>query len=131
LRRRRKAGIIVTTRRTQTGMRLRMKPCITTCPASVPTADDDRPDPSSAIANSAPAAPPRIGSSVLWAPSSESTFGSPLRQNVLAAITSIDMLIRPGDRHRDRSRRSRVAQQPRAAPSSSATIRSCVSAEWR
>ena len=40
-------------------------------------------------------APPRIGSSVLCAPSSESTFTMPLSKKTLAAITSIAMLIRP------------------------------------
>jgi len=46
------AGSIVTSRRTQTGIRRRMKPCITTWPASVPTVELERPEPSSARAKS-------------------------------------------------------------------------------
>ena len=72
-----------------------MKPCITTWPESVPTAELERPDASSASANSALDAPPRIGWSVLCAPSSESTLSSPFLKNVDAAITSIATLIRP------------------------------------
>ena len=44
------AGSIVTTRRTKSGIWRRMKPCMTTWPAIVPTLDDDRPEASSAIA---------------------------------------------------------------------------------
>ena len=76
-------------------MRRRTNPCITTWPESVPTADDDRPEPSSAIAKNVAATGPRIGSSVSCAPSSESTFGRPLAPNVAAAITSIERLIMP------------------------------------
>jgi hypothetical protein len=36
-----------------------MNPCITTCPASVPTLDDERPDASSAIPKSVSACSPR------------------------------------------------------------------------
>ena len=55
-----------------------MNPCMTTWPASVPTADDERPDPSSATAKTALAVAPRIGSSVWWAFSSEATSVRPL-----------------------------------------------------
>ena len=49
------AGTTVTARRTQTGMRRWMKPCITTCPAIVPTTELDTPDVSSATARRPPA----------------------------------------------------------------------------
>ena len=88
-----KAGIIVTTRRTQSGICHRTNPCITTWPASVPTADEESPDESNAIANSDPAVAPRSGSSVACAPSSVSTSRAPLRWNVLAAMISIEALI--------------------------------------
>ena len=55
------------------GICRRMKPCITTWPASVPTAELESPEKRSAIAKSALDAPPSSGSSVLCAPSSEST----------------------------------------------------------
>jgi hypothetical protein len=72
-----------------------MKPCITTCPESVPTAELDKPEAISASAKRTLDAPPRIGSSVLCAPSSESTFVRPSRKNVDAAMTSIATLIAP------------------------------------
>ena len=43
------AGVIVTARRTKSGIWRRMKPCITTWPDSVPTLDDERPEASRAI----------------------------------------------------------------------------------
>ena len=89
------AGTIVTTRRTIRGICRLMKPCMTTWPESVPTAELDSPDASSASANSALDAPPRIGWRVLCAPSSESTFKSPFLKKVDAAITSIETLISP------------------------------------
>ncbi len=89
------AGAIVTSRRTVTGIRRWTKPCITTWPASVPTAEDERPEARSAIANSVADAGPRIGSSVRWAVSIESTLVRPWAENVDAAITSIERLISP------------------------------------
>ena len=109
-----------------------MKPCITTWPESVPTAELDSPDASSASANSALDAPPRIGSSVLCAPSSESTSSSPFLKNVDAAITSIATLISPAIDIAMIDVDARVAQQRlRVLVASPATMRSCVSAEWR
>ena len=72
-----------------------MKPCITTWPDIVPTVELDSPEAVSASAKSTLDAPPRIGSSVRCAPSSESTLWSPLPKKTVAAMTSIAMLIRP------------------------------------
>ena len=90
-----KAGAIVTSRRTAIGICLRMKPCMTTWPASVPTAELERPEPMRATAKIAADALPSSGSSVLCALSIEPMSVRPLSKNVLAAITSIAMLIRP------------------------------------
>ena len=91
----RRAGSIVSSRRTKIGIRRWMKPCITTWPESVPTVALESPDASSASAKSVPEAPPRTGTSVLWAVTSEVTSCRPERKKVLAAITSIERLIRP------------------------------------
>ena len=72
------AGSMVTSRRTASGTCRRRKPCITTWPESVPTAELDRPDASSASAKIALAAPPSSGTSVLCATSSDSTWWKPL-----------------------------------------------------
>ncbi len=61
----------------------------------MPTVELDRPEASSASANSTLDAPPRIGVSVLCAPSSESTFSCPLPKKTVAAMISIAMLIAP------------------------------------
>ena len=61
----------------------------------IPTAELDRPDASSASANSVLEAPPTSGASVRCAVSSDSTWLRPCRKNVLAAITSIATLISP------------------------------------
>ena len=58
------AGIIVTRRRTTTGMRKPTKPCMIICPAIVPTAELDSPDASSAVRNTPEAAAPSNGVSV-------------------------------------------------------------------
>ena len=71
------AGTIVTIRRTKIGICRRTNPCMTTCPESVPTVELDRPEASSASANSVLEAPPRIGASVRCAVSSESTSVMP------------------------------------------------------
>ena len=55
-----------------------MNPCITTWPASVPTAEVESPEPSSESAKSVLDAPPSSGSSVLCASSSEAMSSSPL-----------------------------------------------------
>ena len=89
------AGSIVTSRRTASGIWRLMKPCITTWPESVPTAELDRPDASSASANNTLDAPPRIGSSVLCAPFERVDVEEALWKNVDAAITSIATLISP------------------------------------
>ena len=43
------AGAAVIARRAKSGIWRRMNPCITICPASVPTEDDERPEARSAI----------------------------------------------------------------------------------
>ena len=53
------AGSIVTARRRKSGIRRPMKPCMTTCPAIVPTLEEDRPEASRATPNSTSALPPR------------------------------------------------------------------------
>ena len=45
------AGTIVIVRRSVSGIWRRMKPCITTCPAIVPTLDEERPEASRATPN--------------------------------------------------------------------------------
>ena len=72
------AGSIVTSRRTKIGICRLMNPCITTWPESVPTVELESPEASSASAKSVLEALPRIGSSVLWAVSSEATSKIPL-----------------------------------------------------
>ena len=59
----RSAGAIVIERRRNSGMRRRTNPCITTCPASVPTLDEERPDASSATPKRRLACAPRCASS--------------------------------------------------------------------
>ena len=58
------AGAIVTSRRSQIGMWRWRKPSMMTCPAIVPTADDDKPAASSDRAKMTLAALPRSGVSV-------------------------------------------------------------------
>ena len=53
------AGTIVTKRLRKSGIRRLMNPCITTCPARVPTLEDESPEASRAIPNNTPALPPR------------------------------------------------------------------------
>ena len=53
-----RAGIIVIVRRSQSGIWRWMKPCITTCPAIVPTLDDESPEASRAMPNIAAALEP-------------------------------------------------------------------------
>ena len=52
------AGIIVRARRANRGMRQFMNPAMTTCPAYVPTLEDDRPEAIRAIPNASAAPPP-------------------------------------------------------------------------
>ena len=52
------AGTIVTARRSSTEMLRLMKPLITTCPAYVPTLDEDAPEANSATAKASAARPP-------------------------------------------------------------------------
>ena len=105
------AGTIVTSRRTVTGICRRMKPCITTWPESVPTAELERPEAISASAKSALEALPRIGCSVLCAPSSESTCRSPLREERRRRHHEHRDVDHAGDRHRDHDVDARVAEQ--------------------
>ena len=108
-----------------------MKPCMTTCPAIVPTAELDSPDPSNASAKSVLEAPPRIGDSVLCAPSSESTLWRPLLKKTLAAMISMAMLITPAIviAITTSMRVKRISR--RASSSFCGTTRCCMSAECR
>ncbi len=56
-----KAGTIVTSRRSQSGMRNPTKPRMMTCPAIVPTAELDSPEAISDTRNTPAAPEPRIG----------------------------------------------------------------------
>ncbi len=60
-------GIIVIERRNHIGIVKLTKPCITTCPAIVPTTVDDRPDATNEIPNKIEAALPITGVNVLYA----------------------------------------------------------------
>ena len=66
-----------------------------TCPAIVPTVEDERPDASSESANTADDALPSSGSSVRCASSIVPISVSPCWKNVEAAMTRIAALIRP------------------------------------
>ena len=59
-----KAGIMVTRRRTQIGMRKLTKPCMIIWPAMVPTTELDVPEAISEMRKTAAAAPPSSGVSV-------------------------------------------------------------------
>jgi hypothetical protein len=48
------AGVMVTARRKNTGIRRRRKPCMTTWPAKVPTDEEEMPDASSAMPKISP-----------------------------------------------------------------------------
>ncbi len=126
-----KAGIIVTARRTKIGICRLMNPCITIWPASVPTAELESPEQSRASAKRTLDVPPRIGSSVLCAPSSESTFVRPLLKKTLAAITSIAMLISPASVIATTTSIRVYRISRRASASLSGTIRFCIRAECR
>ena len=56
-----KAGTMVTSRRTQIGIRKPTKPCMIICPAMVPTAELDTPEASSEIEEDAGGAGPNSG----------------------------------------------------------------------
>ena len=58
-------GITVTIRLIKIGMWKRMKPCMTTCPDIVPTADEEMPDASNEMAKIVLEALPSKGESVL------------------------------------------------------------------
>src|SRR5437588_490381 len=89
------AGIIVTARRTTSGIRTSMKPAITTWPAYVPTLDEDTPDASSATANASAAVPPTrrpssaCACSIVLSPESACVWKS------FAAAASIARLMTP------------------------------------
>ena len=89
------AGAIVMPRRSHSGMRRLMKPSMITCPASVPTLLDERPEASSASAKRIGAELPRIGPSRAWTWSRSTTSVRPRLWNAAAATISIDMLTRP------------------------------------
>ena len=58
------AGIMVTIRRIQTDTLKCRKPCMITCPAMVPTVEEDSPDARSEMAKTTLLAPPRSGTRV-------------------------------------------------------------------
>jgi hypothetical protein len=89
------AGSIVTSRRTNTGIRTPMKPDITTCPAKVPTLEDEAPEASSATAKASAAAPPTRWPSCACAPAIDSSPDRPGVWKSFAATASIAMLTRP------------------------------------
>lgn len=86
---------MVARRRIQGEIRFRMKPCMITCPAMVPTDEEERPEARSARANTIPAAGPRSGSSVRCASSSVPTCAAPPRWNVAAAMMSMPIFTSP------------------------------------
>ena len=92
-----------------------MKPCITTWPDSVPTVELDSPDAVSASAKSTLDAPPRSGSSVRCAPSSESTFSEPAAVEDGRGDDEHRHVDEPGDHHRDQDVDARVTVE-RASP---------------
>ena len=61
------AGIIVTMRRNQRGVRKRRKSPMIVCPAMVPTTELERPDANKDVMNTAAAKPPINGSNVRYA----------------------------------------------------------------
>ena len=86
---------MVIARRMKRLMRRSMKPCITTCPANVPTLELESPDASSATANASAAPPPISVSMPACAPSIVSTVVWPVSWKSSAATTSIVMLMNP------------------------------------
>ena len=88
-------GTIVTRRRIQTGMCRCRKPCMMTCPAMVPTEDEDSPEASSEMAKTQLAAEPSSGCRVRWASSMVPTSGQPVLWKVAAAMISMAALTRP------------------------------------
>ena len=90
------AGAIVIARRRNSGIRRRMKPCITICPASVPTLDDESPDARSATPKRRFACPPSCASS--WSATctrSSPTSVRPCSWKTAAAMISMLMLTTP------------------------------------
>ena len=126
------AGAIVIARRRNSGMRRRMNPCITTCPASVPTLDEERPDASSATPKSmsAPGAEVRaqlvrdLGEVV-------ADVGQPVLVEHGAAITSMLMLTTPAIPIAITTSTSSNRKIRRFSSSVVPTTRCCVSAECR
>ena len=109
-----------------------MNPCITTCPAIVPTEDEEMPDASSAIPKIVPACACRCAPS--WSATtsrSSPTSCNPLVWKTAADVASIAMLIAPAMPIAIMTSISSKRKILRRASSSTPTIRRCVSAECR
>jgi len=104
---------------------------MTTWPDIVPTVELESPDAVNASANNTLDAPPRIGSSVRCAPSSDSMCVSPLPKKTVAATTSIATLIRPAIVIAISTSMRVYLYSVRASSSLRGTMRCCVSAECR
>ena len=89
------AGAIVIARRTKSGIWRRMKPCITTWPASVPTDDDDSPDASRAIPKTTSACGRGAAERRRRRPAGRRRRSMPRAWNTAAAIISMAMLTNP------------------------------------
>ncbi len=87
-----RAGAAVIARRANSGICRWMKPCITICPASVPTDDEERPDASRATPSSTAAQRPGSACSP-WKASSIDSASVPKKR--AAKIDSMDRLTRP------------------------------------
>ena len=102
-----------------------------TCPAIVPTAEDDSPEASSAMPKSVEAAPPTSGVSVLNAVSMLPTSLCPLLKKTAAAMITIAPFTSPA-RPSAIQMSSRSKRKMRCASSAlRGRMRPCVSAECR
>src|SRR6185503_17195140 len=79
------AGVIVTSRRSQSGIRQSTKSCMMTCPAIVPTTELDRPEASREIMKIVAERPPNSGPSIRYASSIPTSDAEPGGLNVTAA----------------------------------------------
>lgn len=86
---------MVSVRRTVSGIVRPMKPCITTCPAKVPTLDEAKPEASSAMAKANAAGRSRTTARPAWMPASLSVPVMPEPKNNRAATVSMTRLINP------------------------------------
>ncbi len=119
-------------RRSHGRMRMRRKPSITICPASVPVMVLDWPEDSSATANSVEASgAPSSGASSRCASSRLATSWCPLLWNTAAASTRIAAFTKNA-RFSATAESTRFMRHASRLPSSeAATARLCTSALWR